>query len=503
MITRRQGQICSSPARFPASGSPSRSISVEKRLAFASTVSVDEPSADRREAHDPLCGGCVYAHIAYPRQIALKAEIIGDAFVRIGKIPLADAVMVQPSPESGYGLRARLHVHGYDAGFYREGTHALCDARLTSKSARELWTASPPCSRRSVNHDSLSVHVEFSENIDGRRTRTHFDVVPDARALEPAFARAIEAARLTGCTARGQVGPLVRVGNPIVSDPLATLTHGRATSGRLGRQPASFFQGNRFLLPDLVGTVLDAAPVAGVLLDLYAGVGLFAVALASTGRREVIAVEGDKAASSDLQKNAEAYPDVLRVVAGRVEDFISRSANVPTRSLSIHREPASRAKPSMRLRRTSCARHLRVLRSADHGARRTPTPRRRLPAYVSTRASICSRTRRMWRVLGSSMSDVSFQFPVSSYSLSSAASRLARPQALFQPVLASCQFFLLCAGAPPPVPSSRLCSRRDRDDFPRVDFGRLRTRRTPDPAPRSQPPTSGCAPLRRTRRTAA
>jgi len=34
-----------------------------------------DPSADRLSEHgDPACGGCSYAHIAYPRQIELKGE---------------------------------------------------------------------------------------------------------------------------------------------------------------------------------------------------------------------------------------------------------------------------------------------------------------------------------------------------------------------------------------------------------------------------------------------
>ena len=36
-----------------------------------------------------------------------------------------------PSPEEGYRMRARLHVRGRRAGFFREGTHDLCDARQT------------------------------------------------------------------------------------------------------------------------------------------------------------------------------------------------------------------------------------------------------------------------------------------------------------------------------------------------------------------------------------
>src|SRR6185369_5279507 len=88
MIARHEGQIVLVAGAIPGERVNVTIDRVEKRLAFASTTSVVEPSPDRREAHDPLCGGCVYAHIAYPRQIALKAEIIADAFIRIGKIPL-------------------------------------------------------------------------------------------------------------------------------------------------------------------------------------------------------------------------------------------------------------------------------------------------------------------------------------------------------------------------------------------------------------------------------
>ncbi|MFL6278508.1 MAG: class I SAM-dependent RNA methyltransferase, partial [Vicinamibacterales bacterium] len=60
-------------------------------------------------------------------------------------------------------------------------------------------------------------------------------------------------------------------------------------------------------------------------IELYAGVGLFSVALAATGHGRITAVEGDKASSSDLRENAVNYPDAIEVVAGRVEDFIRRT----------------------------------------------------------------------------------------------------------------------------------------------------------------------------------
>ena len=325
MIARHEGQILLVAGAIPGERVSARIERVEKQLAFASTTSVLEASPDRREAYDPMCGGCVYAHIAYPRQVKLKAEIIADAFMRIGRIPLPQSVSVLPSSETGYRLRARLHVRENRVGFYREGTHILCDARMTHQLSSATMDAVEAALSAFGETGSAVTSLEVSENIVADERALHFETTREAASLESSLARAVDAGGLTGCTARGQVGPLVRVGRPTVFDPLSTLTKGRATSGQLGRHPASFFQGNRFLLPELVTTVLDATPSNGSVLDLYAGVGLFSVALAGIGRTRITAVEGDTASSSDLRENAAGYRDRITVVVGRVEDFILRT----------------------------------------------------------------------------------------------------------------------------------------------------------------------------------
>ena len=324
MIARHEGQILLVAGAIPGERVKATIERVEKRLAFAFATSVLESSPDRRAAHDPLCGGCVYAHIAYPRQVALKGDIIADAFIRIGRIALSERVSVMPSPEYGYRLRARLHVRENAAGFYREGTHTLCDARQTRQLSSGAMDAVDAALAALGDARSAVTSLELSENISADERALHFDITGEAPAIGPSLARAVETAGLSGCTARGRTGALAPVGRPTVFDPLSTLTNGRAVSGRLGRQPASFFQGNRFVLPELVVTVLDAVPLHGAVLDLYAGVGLFSVALAATGHARITAVEGDRASSSDLRENATDYSGAIDVVAGRVEDFIRR-----------------------------------------------------------------------------------------------------------------------------------------------------------------------------------
>jgi 23S rRNA (uracil1939-C5)-methyltransferase len=113
------------------------------------------------------------------------------------------------------------------------------------------------------------------------------------------------------------------VGEPIVLEPLAALTGGRVADGVLQRHAESFFQGNRFLLPQLVNAVADLVPDGGEVVDLYAGVGLFSVVLAAIGRLEVTAVEGDHTSGADLRENARRHEPRLKAHVKSVEGFLA------------------------------------------------------------------------------------------------------------------------------------------------------------------------------------
>ena len=88
------------------------------------------------------------------------------------------------------------------------------------------------------------------------------------------------------------------------------------------RQAASFFQANRYLVGSLARAVIDGVEGQHV-ADLYAGVGLFAVALAARGHH-VIAVEGDRIAGRDLVTNAEPFRERLRPIRTSVEEALRK-----------------------------------------------------------------------------------------------------------------------------------------------------------------------------------
>jgi 23S rRNA (uracil1939-C5)-methyltransferase len=299
MIARHEGQVILVSGAVPGERVVARVERAERRLAFATVTEVSEASPDRREAFaDPLCGGCVYSHIAYPRQLALKAEVIRDAFQRLGRIPIEGSFDVAASPERAYRMRARLHVDRGRVGFYREGTHTLCDAEPTGQLSDAALEAIRDAVAGVTRGDAQATSVELTENIAG-----------DQRALS------VEVS-----------GRRVALGAPSVADALDALTRGRASMGELHRRPESFFQANRFLVPDLVTAVLDAVAPDGPVLDLYAGVGLFSIALAAVGRSDVIAVEGDRASGADLQRNASPFGERMTLALESVEDYLARRA---------------------------------------------------------------------------------------------------------------------------------------------------------------------------------
>ena len=60
---------------------------------------------------------------------------------------------------------------------------------------------------------------------------------------------------------------------------------------------------------------------AGPVVDLYAGVGLFGLALAAAGAERVTLVEGDPVSGADLQVNAEPFGARVRVEHRSVESY--------------------------------------------------------------------------------------------------------------------------------------------------------------------------------------
>lgn len=326
MIARSGGQVVLVSGAIPGEQVRVAIDKVGKSVAFGRAVSIVQPSPDRREPVCELaCGGSLYGHIQYPRQLTLKGEVIADALRRIAKLPWPAAIAVAASPETGYRMRARLHLRHGHLGFFFEGTHDLCDAGETGQLSSAATAALAELERTLSERGLRAGEIELSENVSGDERAIHIetDEGPAGEALE-----GIRCEGATGLTSRVNAARAIErlhQGAPYVHDTMAA----GAKAVRLRRHVGAFFQGNRFLLASLVQAVVDAVAPDGPVVDLYAGVGLFSVAVAAAHGVEVTAVEGDPLGAADLTFNAGAAGGAIRAAQEPVERFLSRRRAAP------------------------------------------------------------------------------------------------------------------------------------------------------------------------------
>ena len=267
MIARHEGAIVFVAGAIPGEVVEAEVEKVQRGTGWAITRTVIERSPDRvpdaadgTSPSDGGCGGCVFAHIAYERQRAIKAAIIDDAFRRLGRITLEAPVDVVASPVDGYRMRARLHVRNGRIGFFREGTHSLCEAGPTRQLRPDTLAVLQALeqSLKSLGRDTVG-EIELSENVAATERALHLELLPNADPSRLAAATTL--AGLTGATCAppdidaddGPVGLGGRVGRggrrpavapraivlPGQSLPAATAGRARAVAGqrRAGARP--------------------------------------------------------------------------------------------------------------------------------------------------------------------------------------------------------------------------------------------------------------------------
>ena len=266
-------------------------------------------------------------------------------------------------------MRARFHIRAGRAGFYREGTHQLCDAAATGqllpdaadlvgRVAEALESAAP----------GAATELSIAENVAGDERALHAAVAGPSGGFPQILDAIVRDTGVAGFSALTSTGVAILSGAASVSDPVALLVSSGAPH-RLRRSAASFFQGNRYLLSDLVHAVLELVADDGEVVDLYAGVGLFSVALAARGHLEVTAVESDRATGADLVENARPFAPRITARLGRVEDYLrSRRGALAAAIVDPPRTGVSKEAMQALLAAASAAACLCVVRSS----RRSP-----------------------------------------------------------------------------------------------------------------------------------
>jgi 23S rRNA (uracil1939-C5)-methyltransferase len=325
-LGRPGGRVVLVPRAHPGDRVRARLTEVHAGWAEGALVEVLEPAPERRSSpcpYVPLCGGCSHQDLSYEAQLRVKESVVRESLARAGAA-WDGPVSVHGSPESGWRLRASLHFatdqEALRLGLQQEGTRRVVDVESCLQLSERMSRAARAVQRALFDRRALWSRLRglgLLESPDGARLLGWLET-----ALDPA-----EAAGLASLA--GRVPELDGVG--VATGRRLQWLHGpahveAAVAGVVLRAHVrSFFQANRHLVEPLVQTVLELVPRGrSRVIDLYAGVGLFALPLGARGEPEVLAMEWARTAAEDARWGARrnALPQV-RVIEGDVATGLS------------------------------------------------------------------------------------------------------------------------------------------------------------------------------------
>jgi 23S rRNA (uracil1939-C5)-methyltransferase len=302
----------------------------KKKFARGRVEKIVEVSPARVAARCPYfarCGGCHYQHLPYDAQLGYKRDILLETLSRLGGVRWAGPVEVHASPPFGYRNRAQWKVRPTGGGaaaigYLEAGSQTLCAVDQCAILSPRLEDTLMRLRGLLERHEIPAALAELEAFADG----------DDERILLSA-----SLTNLGGKTAEALGGRLREAMPAIESLLLHDASRDRfellgpgylryRVGERLYRVGhLSFFQVNRYLVESLARRATAGAQ-GRLALDLYAGVGLFSLPLAEQFER-VVAVEGNPAATRDLEENVRAAASgtgEIEVRTQNAEDFLAR-----------------------------------------------------------------------------------------------------------------------------------------------------------------------------------
>jgi 23S rRNA (uracil1939-C5)-methyltransferase len=297
-LARLDGKVVFAPFVLPGERIRVQAEQEKPGLIRARTLAVLEPAADRVAAPCPVfgrCGGCHYQHAGYAHQLAAKRSILSEELRRLGKMePPADIAVAAGEPW-GYRNRVQLQVEKGRLGYLEMRSHKMCGI------------AQCPIASPRINQVIETLNRMLHDPKWPRMVRS-LELFTDENGVQLNF---IETDR-----------PIAKRFFEWCAENIPGLVEGALDyNGQFRVSRGSFFQVNRFLLEQLVDAAVEGAEGESA-FDLYAGVGLFAPALARKFH-QVTAVESGSRAVRDLQFNAErAGLTNVRAETRMVEEFL-------------------------------------------------------------------------------------------------------------------------------------------------------------------------------------
>jgi 23S rRNA (uracil1939-C5)-methyltransferase len=308
-LARHEGKVIFIPYVLPGEDVLVEVTEEKARYSRGRPVEIITPSADRIEPRCPhfgTCGGCQWQHITYERQLSLREEVLRSQFKRIAH--LAEAP-VEPTlaTESRWHYRNRVQLHVNEdgqLGFMAAEEHAVVPLDECHIMHPLLWDVFSALDVDFPDLERVSLRAGVST---GERL-----LVLELTGKEPPV---VEVDLPISCVLLLKDGtPVTYVGDSYVTESIG----GRSLRISAG----SFFQVHTSQANQLLATVKHYANPHGdeVVLDLYCGVGTFALYL-SDHVAQVIGIDSSEAAIEDARFNSQDTTNV-RFEQGSAEELL-------------------------------------------------------------------------------------------------------------------------------------------------------------------------------------
>lgn len=301
----------------------------KKRLIHANLVEVQKAAPARVAAKCPhfgACGGCHYQHVEIGEQVRLKKEILRETLSRLGGIEWTAAIQEHTAEPYAYRNRAQWafrdampRAFGY---FLPESAHILPidECPVLSPCLAATFQRLQELARGNSLPPGI---LEIEAFADGEDSKVALNV---AFERFPKPAKALMADFKAALPSLESLLLLDQSKNRFELDgPGYLLQQAGGFNYRVNH--LSFFQVNRFLVEDLLKTVVGEAK-GGYALDLYAGVGFFTLPLAKTFHK-VRSVDANLAATRDLRNNAETAGVQVTSENEHTEEFLKKNQEQP------------------------------------------------------------------------------------------------------------------------------------------------------------------------------
>jgi len=303
-LARLDGRVVFLPFVLPGERVRAKSEQEKKGLVRAGVVKVLDAATERVPAPCPYfgrCGGCDYQHASYDYQVEAKCGILVEELRRLGKLEPPEEIGVVTAEPWNYRNRTQLHVVDGRIGYWEARSHKLCAIDHCPISSPKL-------------NESIGALAKMVRDSRWPKFVRSVEIFSDERELQ---LNVVETER-----------PVAKRFFEWCAESIPGMVENALDyDGRFRVSRNSFFQVNRFLLDELVATATDGAEGESA-LDLYAGVGLFSLALAKRFR-SVTAVESGSGAVRDLQFNAARAGVTVAAVQQTTEAFLEKLESAP------------------------------------------------------------------------------------------------------------------------------------------------------------------------------